>query len=195
MPRVRAVLAVLVAVLLSACAPPVPSPTPSVSPSFACTPEAGGDPSPCSQASFDAMQAKDALYAQAEAVYRRYIAEQLRMSREGGSGELSPELAATTMGLFRKGVLSAVQSLKDAGYTVVGGDFVVRWVRRLPGLQQFESVVVLAACADGSSSDTYKDGVFLQHNAALKGEYYFALDEGELKIAGSHDSVVSTCDS
>ena len=83
---VRATAAILAATfLLAACQPSAPGqPTPTSSPSspvasptptFLCTPEAGGDASPCSEAQYDEMKAKDALYEEAEAVFREMLAE------------------------------------------------------------------------------------------------------------------------
>ena len=96
------IAAVAVGVVLSACTPtPVVTPTPTPTPTFACTPEAGGTPSPCSQAEFEEMKAKDALYAEAEAVYRRTV--QIRM--DAYSGRPIPDLTTVAVG-------SGLESLK-----------------------------------------------------------------------------------
>lgn len=44
---------------------------PHLSPTYQCVPEAGGDPVPCGPIEYEQAQARDALYAEAEAVYRR----------------------------------------------------------------------------------------------------------------------------
>ena len=51
-------------------APPVGSPSPSATLEY--VPEAGGDPVGCGPIEFEQAQRRDALYAEAEAVYRRF---------------------------------------------------------------------------------------------------------------------------
>ena len=84
MPRLSGRLAssVVLACLLAGCQPPAPSPTPV--PSYRCTPEAGGAEFDCTQHQYDEMVAKDKLYAEAEAVYRKFLAEDVRILRAGG---------------------------------------------------------------------------------------------------------------
>jgi hypothetical protein len=100
MPRLSGRLAPLVvlACLLAGCQPPVPSPTPV--PSYRCTPEAGGAEFDCTQHQYDEMVAKDKLYAEDEAVYRRFLVEDIRIMRAGGVSSPTPELLETTSGAF-----------------------------------------------------------------------------------------------
>ena len=60
-------------------APPVGSPSPSVT--LECVPEAGGDSVSCGPIEFEQAQRRDALYAEAEAVYRRFWVETLRVEQ------------------------------------------------------------------------------------------------------------------
>ena len=53
-------------------------------PSYRCTPEAGGAEFDCTQHQYDEMVAKDKLYAEAEAVYRKFFVEDVRIFRKGG---------------------------------------------------------------------------------------------------------------
>ena len=77
-------------VILVGCTPTSPPTTPAPTPTFMCTPEAGGAEAPCSQQDYDKMKAKDEQYAEAEKVYREYLAEYVRVMRAGGAKELPP---------------------------------------------------------------------------------------------------------
>ncbi len=68
-------------VILVGCTPTSPPTTPAPTPTFMCTPEAGGAEAPCSQQDYDKMKAKDEQYAEAEKVYREYLAEYVRVMR------------------------------------------------------------------------------------------------------------------
>ena len=89
-----AVLALALA--LAGCQPATTTPAPV--PSYRCTPEAGGAEFDCSQHQYDDMVAKDQLYAEAEAVYRKFFAEDCGL-RAGGSA--SPPDCWTTTGFLR----------------------------------------------------------------------------------------------
>lgn len=75
----------LITALLAGCVQPAePTPSASPTPTFLCTPEAGGAEAPCSEADYRKMKEKDALYAEAEQVYRKYKAEMLKALQAGG---------------------------------------------------------------------------------------------------------------
>ena len=88
-----AVLALALA--LAGCQPATTTPTPV--PSYRCTPEAGGAEFDCSQHQYDDMVAKDQLYAEAEAVYRKFFAEDVRILRKGGVQEPTEALLRTCL--------------------------------------------------------------------------------------------------
>ena len=76
--RVGSLVVGVVCVALAGCSPsPVASPSPSAT--FLCVPEAGGDPVVCGPIEFEQAQRRDALYAEAEAVYRRFWVEMRRV--------------------------------------------------------------------------------------------------------------------
>ena len=92
-----AMVTAMTAVLVAGCGPEATvTPTPSPSPTFMCTPEAGGTEAPCSEQDYQEMKAKDALYAEAEQVYRTYQAEFLKVIRAGGADELTPGLESVS---------------------------------------------------------------------------------------------------
>ena len=147
-----AVLAVALSMgaLTGACTGSVqPSPTPTPSPTFACIPEAGGDPVPCGPIEYEQAQKRDKLYAEAEAVYRRYWAELGRLSRETHP-EWSAEMSALVAGPFEERARQALSS--DQRRREVSGDSVTQWVRRLPGLVRSGSIVALLTCTDATGA-------------------------------------------
>ncbi len=85
-----AVLALALA--LAGCQPATTTPAPV--PSYRCTPEAGGAEFDCSQHQYDDMVAKDQLYAEAEAVYRKFFAEDVRII--GPEASASPRRSCST---------------------------------------------------------------------------------------------------
>lgn len=56
-----------------------PTATPTNSPTYLCTPEAGGTPLPCGPIEAEQAEKRDALYAEAETVYRRFWTESQRL--------------------------------------------------------------------------------------------------------------------
>ena len=194
MPRVRSLLIALVALGLLAACTPAPAVTVSPTPVLQCTPESGGTPAPCSKTDYDAMVAKDALYAEAEAVYRKYFAEDVAMIRLGGADALTPGLIETTMGDFQAQSLDLYRSWKQRGYRMTSGDFVIAYIRRNVGESVGGSLVSLLVCADGSSAKLVEGG---QPNAGtnlfLMGKYFFARDGAALKIAGSKEKAGTEC--
>ena len=159
LPTLAATLA-LVTALSTSCTTPAPTTTPSTpSPTFACTPEAGGSPYPCSSADYQEMKRKDALYAEAERVFRRLIAEDERVARIGGSDELTPEYKALLGSPeLRKQQLAILRSNKSDQVVGKGGKFDVKWLRRLPGNSVEGSEVSLSACVDMTSVTFFERG-------------------------------------
>jgi hypothetical protein len=193
----------VVAVLLSGCTPPVstpvsspvsPSTTAAPAPTFLCTPEAGGAESPCSQARFEEMKRKDALYAEAEAVYRRVLAEDERFARGGGADSLS-ETYLATLGSerLRSETLEILRSDKADRRVMKGGEFRLTGVARLPASVVAESVVALRACVDLTTVSIYERGRLLGKGGAREEYVYFALYDGLLKISHMEYEEVSKC--
>ena len=80
-------LTAAITTLMTGCQPPSPppptptnsqtspssAPSPVATPTYMCTPEAGGDQAPCTQIAYEKMKARDALYTEAETVYRDFL--------------------------------------------------------------------------------------------------------------------------
>jgi len=202
----HAVVAVLAAsCLLAGCQPTSPLPSPGTmeptspsgapTPTFRCTPEAGGEESPCTQAQYDEMKAKDALYAEAEAVYRKLFAENIRISRAGGVSEPTDVIAETTTGAFREDVMAIFEGLAERGLRARGSDPVVI-VARAPGVSKEGSIVALSACVDARGWAFYRgDERVSEGKAAADLLYFNRVEDDALKIIGADGELVSSCPS
>lgn len=196
MPRLtlRVGLAALALATVAGCQPPAAVPTPAPTPTFTCTPEAGGDAYECSQAQYDEMVAKNELYAEAEAVYRKFLAEDIRIMRAGGVTEPTPVLLETTTGAFLEDVMSEYRAVRKDNLRSKGGSVDLVWLERIPGASKGGSIVALRACMDASSTRTYRGDTFLQNGMVTRDELYFARSGAALKIIGADGTQVATCD-
>lgn len=194
-------IAVLAAscVLLTACtAAPQPStPAPSATtptPTFSCTPEAGGAAYECSQFDYDQMIAKDKLYAEAEAVYRRFFAEDERIYRAGGVDEPTPVLLETTTGKFLEDSMRIYRALKKNNTHSEGDPAELAWLRRLPGVVEQGSLVALRACTDASRAVMVTPGAANESAGYLSDVLFFGRDGSDLKITQAKGDVVKSCE-
>ncbi len=178
--------------LLAACTPTSPTPTPSPAPSYRCTPEAGGDEFDCTQAQHDEMAAKDRLYAEAEAVYRKFYEENLRILRLGGVAEPTPILLETTSGAFLKDAMANYAYLRKRGLRVRGADRSLV-LTRLPGRSKRGSVAAMRICIDGRSLEFLKSGKPDGYGVVTEDDTYFARFDSALKIIGADGKEVEAC--
>lgn len=185
---------IVAACLLTGCQPPAPVPTPV--PSYRCTPEAGGAEFHCSQKQYDDMVAKDKLYAEAEAVYKKFLAEDIRIMRAGGVSNPTTILLETTSGAFLEDVMAEYLDMRDLGLRAEGSDPVVVALVRQPGLSKGGSAVVLASCIDSTATAFVSQGKVQKHGPLARDTVYFAVVDGaQLKIIGADGGKVSTCGS
>ena len=189
----RLALTVAALCLLSACTPTT-IPTPSPAPSYRCTPEAGGDEFDCTPAQYDEMVAKDKLYAEAEAVYRRFLAEDMRIARSGGVTEPTKELLETTSGAFLKNAMNEYRSNLKERITIEGGDREIKSLTRLAGLSKAGSVVAIRSCVDATSIRVLKNGKYLGQGLVTRDDLYFSRVDSRLKIIGADGKEVESCE-
>jgi len=187
----RRLLPVLALVVAVGCTPAAPTPSPL--PSFRCTPEAGGAEFDCSQAQYDEMVAKDALYAEAEAVYRTYLAEDARILRLGGVDEPTKVLLETTAGDFLAGAMADYRDLVASGTNARGNDPVLKTIERAPGNSKAGSLAAMVTCVDGSSFEFIRDGKSVSRGTAVQNENYFSRVDGVLKVIGADGRQVEAC--
>lgn len=180
--------------LLAACTPTSPTPTPSPAPSYRCTPEAGGDEFDCTQAQHDEMIAKDKLYAEAEAVYRKFLNEDVRILRDGGIATATPVIKETATGAFLTDSMDYYRSLKKDKAKLIGGEVLLRALVRAPGVTKGGSVVAMRACVDASSARIVIDGKDYGPGRRGSDLLYFGRVGGALKIQGADGKEVDTCE-
>ncbi len=114
--------------LLSGCTPA----DPNLQPTYSCTPDDGSSPYACPKVQYDAKAKEAALYAEAEAVYRKYLAEDERIYRLGGVTDVTLLLPRPPRPV-PNGRHGHLRDLKILGVRLVAGSLNVVWVRRTPG--------------------------------------------------------------
>ena len=191
-PRTAALGLLCPLALITACAQ-APTVTPTPAPIIRCTPEAGGAEYDCSQAQHDEMVAKDRLYAEAEAVFRRAFAENIRISRAGGSPEATPVMLETAAGDFLDGLRSEYARLVAEQLRAKGRDPKIVSVMRLPGKSKGGSVVALRVCVDASDWSFYRDGKAISHGFPAADDIYFATLDGRIRMIGADGRKVERC--
>ncbi len=189
----------LVSLALVGCGPAQPTASGPVmvpTPTFMCTPEAGGPTSPCTEREYREMQERDAQYAQAEDVYRKYLAEYVRLMRAGGAKDLSPVLKELLGdATLAKNTLAQLRELKSEGLRVVGADPNISSVVRNPSQTMEGSTVTLEFCVDARSL-TFYHGKARRNRLGISRETIFFRGDGPSKlviVAGTF-KVVDSCD-
>lgn len=188
----RLAVTVTAVCLLAGCQPAAP-PSPVPAPSFRCTPEAGGPEFDCTPRQHDDMVAKDQLYAEAEAVYRRFFAEDVRIFRAGGVTEPTAVLLETTTGAFLDDSMGLYRSLKKDSRRLEGGDIRLAYLKRRPGISKQDSVVAMVACVDARSATVIEHGKSAGQGYVVEDVLYFARFDGVLKIQGADGQEESEC--
>ena len=189
-PRLSLLSSALACSVLVACAGLSPA-SPTLSPAYRCVPEAGGDPVPCGPIEFEQAQARDALYAEAEAVYRRFWTEWERLYAFE-SPAVSLEIEATTAGSFLKYV-EAEFAAPSYARRVAGNARLVRLARYVGGSHS-GFTVSLNACWD-SSGATFSPrggGPETTGGAADENVFLSRLD-GVLKLVEAESETVRQC--
>ncbi len=166
----------------------------SVAPTFACTPEAGGSPYACSSADFEEMKRKDALYAEAEQVFRRLVAEDERMYAMGGSQELSEEYRALLgTPALQEEQLAIQRSLRADKVKTDGSPFKVIKVSRLPGKSMSGSQIAVEGCVDLTGVSYFKSGRYVSKGLTYTQSLYLSTIKGRLAAVHVTSRTVPAC--
>lgn len=197
MHRPPAWIAALLVVGLSAsgCHQPLP-PAPSVTPepTFACTPEAGGGPSfSCDRRQHEEMVVKEALYAEAERVYREFYAEDVRIQWQSTEDVASEKLKQLVTGQFLVDVEAAYRSQRKLGLTGAGAVPTLNWLKRAPAESVGGSLVALESCVDASSAEVLKEGKPFGRGVKTRNKYFFIRIDGRLLIHQALGAEVKEC--
>jgi hypothetical protein len=184
--------AALTATLLSGCTP-ASTPTTPAQPSPTCTPEAGGPAYPCSPYYYEQMVAKDKLYAEAETVYRKFLAEEERIYRTGGIAEPTPALLETTTGQYLSDSMQIYRNLNKRGLRIVSGNPQVVWIQRVAGATTHGSVVAMKSCKDSSQVAMAAGEAKPTFGRVVAETAYFMKEDSGLKVGISSSEVVKSC--
>lgn len=179
--------------VLTGCASGTPTPAPSPTPSPVCTPEAGGDEYPCTQEEYEAMKAKDALYAEAEEVNREFRKLLEPFYRMQAPAEPPDELLALTAGSAEEDLRGLFSELHENGFLLTGGEFVYS-VERNPAAAKEGSEVSLKVCVDASSATVRSESGEEWPGAVIVDYLYFKRVDGALKLWATDDEVVESCE-
>ena len=183
-PKRAAAIAVLIALAASGCT----QPDPNAKPTYACTPSEGGTPHPCYKAEHDLQAKEDALYAEAEAVYRKYRTEHERIYRVGGAKQATPTMLETLTGDALQERTAHYRGLLESSVRATGGTFLLGYLRRAPKEKAEGSIATLESCIDarsvriteGKTSHPGKIGLerafFTQSDSGLKISYLMRFD-------------------
>ena len=190
-PRLSLLSSALACSVLVACAGLSPA-SPTLSPAYRCVPEAGGDPVPCGPIEFEQAQARDALYAEAEAVYRRFWTRVGAALRFRIACSVSLEIEATTAGSFLKYV-EAEFAAPSYARRVAGNARLVRLARYVGGSHS-GFTVSLNACWD-SSGVTFspRGGGPETTGGAVDENVFLSRLDGVLKLVEAESETVRQC--
>jgi hypothetical protein len=175
--------------LLAGCTPT----DPNLQPTYSCTPDDGSSPYPCARVQYDAKAKEAALYAEAEQVYRKFLAEHERIYRAGGITDPTPVLRETTTGQIQQELMAGYRQLKVTHATAVGGEFKIAWFKRQPHATLDGSIVALLACTDTSTVKMGAPGKPSEPGRVVERIGYFVREGNLLKLTAARSKVVPTC--
>ncbi|HEY3339693.1 MAG TPA: hypothetical protein VGK18_14405 [Propionicimonas sp.] len=138
--------------------------------------------------------AKDKLYAEAEAVYRRFFEEDVRIYKAGGVEQPTPVLLETAHGQFVEDSMDLYRGL-IADSRRLEGDVILKSLVRKPGISKESSVAVLAACTDARSAKVFEKDKEVGHGFLIEELIYFGRFDGTLKIQGADGEQEGKCGS
>ncbi len=179
-------LAVALSVASTACGSSAPASAPEPSPNLPSVPEDARSISSASQ---------DALYAEAEQVYRDFFAEHQIVLSQGGSAELPSQFSQYLMQDYRLAASKIYEALREYRLKSKPGTQV-----RLAKLAPYPyetvdgSLVTIAACSDSSGSPLVgADGT--EYPGGINFDVLFLKRDSDqvLKIFDGRDEVVEKC--
>jgi len=188
-PRRIAAIAILIALAGTGCA----QPDPNAAPTYTCTPADGGTAQPCYKAEHDLQVKEDALYTEAEAVFRRFLTEDERIYRSGGINEPTAALRDVATGEFLADAMITYRSLKQAHSRMVGGQITIAWIRRAPESATPNTLVTMENCLDARATKLVTPGQKTVSASYTSDILHFAREDEKLKITSALGDVVNQC--
>lgn len=195
MPRTIVAAATAALVLCTGCVQqPTPSPLPQATPTWSCTPVTGETPYPCYEQQYQETSAQNALYAQAEAVYRKYAAEDLRILWAGGTSAPTSVLLETTAGTYLSEALTEYRQLQEVHGGLLKGGYSIAWFKPVPDVVKSGSVATLEVCKDISDAIFRgTDGKPYQLGEDSEERLYFVMESKVLKVGSAEHKRVNSC--
>lgn len=140
------------------------------------------------------MVALDALYDEAETVYRRHMTEVFRLSSHWELAEVTPEIEATAAGPYLERMTQLIAANREDRIDRVSGEPEIGWVKRLPGKSLGGSIVALWTCTDGSAGvSTTLDAPKGRPGIVVYARIYLRRIDGALKLWESETKLVESC--
>lgn len=173
----RSLCAVLTVGALVGCSPqPAASPTPG--------PSSSPTPSPTAS--------EQALFAEAERVFKAQYAALLKYSARGGADSLPVEFNQWLAGTYRGEREQLLRTIKVTGYRYLGPAPVIE-VSPAPGVVFQDSEIAIASCVDGRKSRVkYGDGRTANGDVSVHTSFLKRFD-GVLKIFENRIEKVQEC--
>ena len=199
--RIPALAVAALVFALFACTASSPSPPPASLPPlpYTCPPTPGSQfttPYPCTSAEHSVNSKRlerDALEAEALAVYQRFVTEYLRLVVAGGSDTLTPELEATLADPLKSEVLIILSERKQYGRT---------WRGPAPRPSASAThdppviggVITLRTCEDYRGIEIFNpDGTKYYDAKVVTGRRYLKYVDGALKLFHSDAEEMAEC--
>lgn len=172
-PHVAVASAFLALALLAGCTPaPAPTPTPTV----VATGPTEGPSTPSGSPSMT----EDELYAEAERVFRAWVAEDEKITRSGGI--VTPRFSELTADPLRALMLEDYAGLRKRGEKMAGGSYRIEFIRPAPGKTRKGSVVALSTCVDSRSAQFSVGGKVEKKGSKILSTSYFQLEGSALLL-------------
>ena len=188
--RIIAVSAALACALLTSChagtTQPTPPPTTHVATHDAPTSAPSSSSSPTATSS-------DALYDEAERVFRAYYKEHEKATRAGGFTTMPASMKQYVTGDFEDAVVDLFRTQRNEGNVMRGGRFSIRSLRVSPS--QYEGYEVrIRACTDASNSTIYaKSGRRIGPGNKLRWDVNLSQDSDAIRIGQGTTREVHSC--
>lgn len=94
------------------------------------------------------MREADALYQEAETVFRRYFAEDIRLQMDHRKANMTDVIRETTTGKYQERLTQTYREIREEESIGLPAP-VISWIKRRPGPDQHGSVVARNVCAAG----------------------------------------------
>ena len=169
----------------------VPPSSAAASPTYTCSP-AGGTPAPCSKDEYDKVQSENALIAEAEAVYRKFWDENVRIYKTGGVTEPTPVLLETTTGMFLDSALAQYESVIAESAKAVGTARLVS-VKPRKDLSHDQSLAAFDTCTDATDLVFKSGDKTVAKGPIARDIVYLKRVDGLLKLFYVESEVLKSC--